>query len=130
MKTHISPRLFLSLSGLVSLIALIPKRAAAAVFDGAGVLGGLGAAASINGLSHRPIRALIILIIINVLNFLALAAVVVIVAAGIWLVLGFGEETSREKAQRMIVYTLVGLVIVFVARLAVSFVLSILANAS
>lgn len=130
MKTHISRRRIRSLSGLSGILGLLPMRAAAAVFDGPGVAGGLNAAASISGLSHRPIRELAVRIIINVLNFLTLVAVIVIVAAGVWLVLGFGEETSREKAQRMITYTVVGLVIVFLARLMVSFILSILKTAA
>lgn len=130
MKTHTFSRFLRSLSGLTAVLALIPKRAAAAVFDGPGVVGGLSAAAGISGLSHRPIREVAIRIIIIVLNFLALVAVIVIVAAGLWMILGFGEETSREKAQRMIIYTLVGLVIVFLARLMVGFILSILATAA
>ena len=115
---------------MISVVALLPIRVAAAIFDGGGLAAGLNAATSINGLSHRSIRSLIITIMIQVLNYLSLAAVIVILAAGAWMVLGFGEETSRERAQRMIIYTLIGLVIVFLARVMVGFILIILRSAA
>ena len=91
----------------------------AAVFDGGGIQAGLSAANGIQGLSHKPLRELVITIVIQVLNFLSLAAVIVIISAGIYLILGFGEESTRERAQRMIIYTVIGLLIVFLARLIV-----------
>lgn len=114
------------LPSAAGVLSMLPTRVSAAVFDGGGIAAGVQAARNIRGLSHRPLREAVIIIMINLLNFLSLAAVIVIVSAGVWLVLGFGEESSRDQVKRMIVYTLIGLVIVFFARLMVSFVLNVL----
>ena len=115
---------------ILLLSVALPLRANAAVFDGGGLPAGLGAAGSMTGLSHKPIRELIIAIVINILNFLSLAAVVVIVAAGIYLLVSFGEESARDKAKRIIIDALIGLVIVFLARVAVGFVIAILQSSA
>lgn len=103
-----------------------PERMLAAVFDGGGINAGINAAKGISGLTQKPLRELVIDITIRLLNFLSLAAVVTIIIAGVWLIFGLGEETSKEKAKNIITYTLIGLVIVFLARLLVKFVLVII----
>ncbi len=125
MKTNIS-HIKKLLRGAFSALLLLPQLTKAAVFDGGGIWAGLGAANNINGLTHQPLRFVIINIVIRLLNFLALAATIVIVAAGVYLILGFGEDDAREKAKKMITYTAVGLFIVFVARVIVGFVFAVL----
>lgn len=107
-------------------VALLPDRALGAVFDGGGIGAGLDAAKGIKGLTQKPLREVVISIVINVLNFLALAAVVTIVVAGVWLILGFGEESARDKTKKIIIYTLIGLAIVFFARTIVGAITFIL----
>lgn len=55
------------------------------------------------------------------LSFLALAAVIMIIVAGFFLVLGGGSEASAGKAKKIILYTVIGLVIIFFARVIVGF---------
>ena len=55
-----------------------------------------------------------------VLDFLALIAVIAIIVAGFMLILGFGSESSATRARKIILYTIVGLLIIFFARLIVS----------
>jgi amino acid transporter len=46
---------------------------------------------------------------------MALAAVVVIAIAGIYMVVGMGEESSKDKAKKIITYAIIGLIIIALA---------------
>lgn len=97
-------------------------------FDGPGILGGLNAAGGIAGLPDGDVRATTVNILLQVMSFLALAAVIAIIVAGIYLVVGFGSDDSKDRAKKIILYTLVGLVIVLFARVIVGIVTVYLAD--
>lgn len=101
---------------------------AAQVFDGPGIAGGLSAAGGIAGLPTGDVRSTILRILSTVLSFLALAAVITIIIAGIILIVSLGNEDSKERAKRIIYYTLIGLVIVLFARVIVGLVTVYLAS--
>lgn len=101
---------------------LIPD-AAAQVFDGGGITEGLEQAKQIAGLTGTDLRAVILNILYTVLNFLALAAVVAIVAAGIFLIAGGGSDASKDRAKKIILYVVIGLIVILFARFIVAFVL-------
>jgi phosphatidylglycerophosphatase A len=104
--------------------ALIPMAAfAQSAFDGGGIYEGLGYAEEISGIAKGDIRQTILLMLYAVLSYLALLAVIMIIAAGIYLILGFGNEEVKERVKRVLIYTVVGLLIVMVARLIVAFIL-------
>lgn len=67
------------------------------------------------GNSPGSIRDIILRILLAVLFFLGLAAVVVIVIAGIMLVLSLGDESAKDRAKRIILYAIAGLIIVALA---------------
>jgi hypothetical protein len=100
----------------------------AAVFDGPGILGGLNAAGGIAGLPDGDVRSTIVRILRTVLSFLALAAVITIIIAGIILIVSLGNEEQKERAKRIIFYTLIGLVIILFARVIVGIVTVYLAG--
>ncbi len=100
----------------------------AQVFNGPGILGGLNAAGGIAGLPDGDVRATVVRIIQSVLSFLALAAVITIIIAGIWLIVGLGSDDSKERAKKIIFYTLIGLIIVLFARVIVGLVTVYLAG--
>lgn len=102
--------------------------AAAQVFDGPGILGGLDAAGGVAGLPSGDVRSTIVRILRSVLSFLALAAVITIIIAGIILILSLGNEEQKERAKRIIFYTLIGLVIILFARVIVGIVTVYLAS--
>ena len=102
--------------------------ASAQVFNGPGIPGGLAAAGGIAGLPTGDVRSTIIRILSTVLSFLALAAVLTIIIAGIILLVSLGNEDSKERAKRIIFYTLIGLVIVLFARVIVGIVTVYLAS--
>lgn len=56
-----------------------------------------------------------------VVTFLALAAVITIITAGFFFVVGLGTDTAIQRGKKIILYTILGLIIVFFARLIVGF---------
>ena len=104
------------------------RAASAQVFDGPGIAGGLAAAGGIAGLPSGDVRSTIIRILQSVLSFLALLAVITIIIAGIMLIVSLGNEEYKERAKRIIFYTLIGLVIVLFARVIVGIVTVFLAS--
>jgi type IV secretory pathway VirB2 component (pilin) len=68
-------------------------------------------------------------IIINVLqwvlSFLALIAVIYIVVAGIRLIVSQGEEEQRKKAKDTILYVVIGLIVVLLAKVIVNFAVGV-----
>ncbi len=89
------------------------------IFDGAGIRSGL------EYLKPLPlegdIRTIVLHALLNALSFLALAATIAIIVAGIYLIVGGGSEEWRMKAKKTIIWTIVGLLIVFFSRVIVGF---------
>lgn len=76
--------------------------------------------------SNADIRTVVINILKAVLNFMALVAVVFIVIAGIRLVISQGEESQKDTAKKTIIFVIIGLVIIVLARAIVQFVSQVL----
>lgn len=64
-------------------------------------------------------------IVDEALSYAALLAVAVIVIAGFYLILGLGEETAKEKAKKIILYTAIGLIILLTAKAIVTFFINL-----
>lgn len=84
------------------------------IYGGGGIEEGTEEAGLIVG--EETLREKIISILETVLSYMALAAVVVIVIAGIRLVVSQGEDEQKEKAKRTIIYAVVGLLVILLAR--------------
>jgi hypothetical protein len=54
-------------------------------------------------------------------NFVALAAIITIIAAGFFLILGFGTDGSIQRAKKIFIYTILGIFVIFFARVIVAF---------
>jgi threonine/homoserine/homoserine lactone efflux protein len=69
---------------------------------------------------------------INLLNLIialsALLAVAYLVYAGFLYITSRGDGDKAEKAQKVIIYTLIGLVIVFISPLVIKFILETIIN--
>lgn len=102
-----------------SLGVLTPLQAA--IFDGGGLEEGLQSAQGLQGPVDADARSLAVNALRVALSFLALVAVIVVVIAGIYLILGQGSDDSKEKAKKIIFYTIIGLIIILFARLIVGF---------
>lgn len=111
-----------SLIRLSALAALIPLQCAAAVFSGLGDEG-LGDASGIRTGGTGNLRASVWFILTKILSYMGLAAVVVIVIAGIFLIVGGGSDESRQKALKIVMYTLIGLIVILLASAFVRFII-------
>jgi type IV secretory pathway VirB2 component (pilin) len=69
----------------------------------------------------ESIKNTIVNLLGTVLNFLALIAVIFIVIAGIRLIVSQGEEQQKDKAKKTIIYVIVGLIVILLARIIVGF---------
>jgi len=67
-------------------------------------------------------RSIIINITTTILNIMALIAVVVIVIAGIRLVISQGEQEAVEKGKKTILFAILGLIVILLARAIVDFI--------
>lgn len=91
-----------------------------------GISAGVNAAAgNIAGVSsNTPLNT-----INNILNvitsFVSILAVAVIVIAGMYLIVGLGNENSKEMAKKVVLYTAIGIVLIGLARVIVAFFLDI-----
>lgn len=100
---------------------------AAAIVNFAFMLSGgsAGSTCIASGSGSGDLRSLLIGMMNFALGFLALLAVIAIVVAGFMLVLSFGSEEARDRAKRIVLYTILGLLAVFFARMIVSFFLNL-----
>lgn len=117
-------KFLIAITVLLALFAspLFLSPASAQVFGGPGLEGGVDAGGDIDGPLNASLRDIAEYMLRYVIDFLALAAVIVIVVAGIWLVVGTGSDDSKTKAKTIIIYTIVGLLVVLLARAVVGFI--------
>ena len=112
------------LLGLMIHTSLIPE-GRAQVFDGGGIAAGVGIAETeIQGLSQEDPRSLGERVLQIVISFVALLAIIALVIAGIILIGGMGSDQTRERAKKIIMFTLIALLILLFARLIVGYITS------
>ncbi len=129
MKPIVIPASFRLVGATLGTIILVSTTASAQVFNGPGLEGGVNVAATIQGPAQGSAYDVVLRITLFVLSFLALAGVIAIIIAGIFLVVSGGSEDARERAKKIIIYVIVGLVLVFFARLIVGFFTNVLPQA-
>lgn len=98
------------------------------IYTGGGPLEGLNAAAGLTVPQDADPRVVITSILSSILSFMALVSVAAIIIAGIYLIVGLGSDESKDKAKKIIQYTLIGLVIILFSRVIVSLVTVYLAS--
>ncbi len=102
----------------------------AQVFDGPGLEGGLTEAEGVTGIATGEPRTIIVNILNAVLDYAALLGVIMVIVAGFYLLFSFGEEERKEKATKIIFYTLIGLAVLLFARVIVGIVTVVLSDAA
>lgn len=98
--------------------------AKAQVYGGSGVGNGIDR----YNLSHKSLREIITSILQAVLSYVALAAVTTIIFAGVYLIVGLGSDDSKERAKKIIQYTLIGLLVILFSEVIVGLVTNYLAS--
>ena len=101
-------------------IAPLKPALIAQVYSGPGLTGGTS---SIIGVDGGGPREVIISLVKTVLAYMALIATVMILVAGIWLIVGATDDSSKEKAKKIITYTIAGLIIILLAEAIVTLVI-------
>lgn len=86
----------------------------------ASVQDGLNAIVRINIPQGNP-RVRVVQSLQFLVTFLALAAVIAIIAAGAFFIVGAGSDTAIQRGRKIIVYTIVGLLVIFFAAVIVGF---------
>ena len=97
---------------------LAAPRAFADLFGQVPDIGGVSAG------STDEIRSGVLQILDVVLSFMALIAVIYIVIAGIRLVVSQGEEQEKDKAKKTILYVIIGLIVIVLARVVIGFIIT------
>lgn len=102
--------------GTISALLFFVERALAAIPDPAAVPG-LTA-----GGTTESFKSIIIRIIEKILDYVLLVAMIYVIVAGIRLIISGGEEGEKDKAKKTIIYVIIGIIIVLLARVIVIFV--------
>ncbi len=107
------------------LFFLCPGILQAAVYDGNGINAGRDAIVGVGGISATANPRVAIANVINeALSYVALIAVVVVVIAGFYLILSLGDESGKEKAKKILIYTAAGIILLGLAKAIVSLFIS------
>ena len=94
-------------------------------FHGEGLLAGIELARAIQTGGPADFRQALTSLLFEVLSFVGLAAVISIIIAGMCLVFGGATEESRNRAKKIVSYTLVGLLVIILSSEFVAFVVAI-----
>lgn len=97
----------------------------AQVYNGPGLNAGAGSV-NVSGLDGGNLRVTIAKIVNKVLSYVALIAVVMIIIAGLYLILSLGSDSAKETAKKIVIYTIIGLLVILIAKALVMFVIEII----
>ena len=96
------------------------QTAHAAVYGGGGVKEGIGFLAGVGGItSISDLKTLLITIVVAVFDIILTVAMIVIIIAGIYLIASNGEEGNKDKAKKIILYCIIGIIVILLSRLIV-----------
>jgi len=101
----------------------------ASIFDGLGLTDGLQEAENeiVNtGIETETDIIVVIADIINfVLMFVAIIVLIAFIVAGFMFILGFGSDTSIQRAKKIMIWAIVGLLVIIFAFVLVQFIVDI-----
>ncbi|MFH0770329.1 MAG: hypothetical protein V1926_03035 [Candidatus Peregrinibacteria bacterium] len=87
-------------------------------FSGGGIRNGVNAAANALGVSGggNDLKTVIGTIVNTILSYVTLLAVTVIIIAGLYLIVGFGSDASKDTAKKVVLYTTIGIIIILLSK--------------
>lgn len=113
----------LSYAATAFYLQLLPIGKALAVSNFGGTMGNINVASE-----GTDIKETIVKVINWALGFLALIAVIFVIVGGFRIMMAGGNEENVTKGRKTIIYAIIGLVVVFFARVIVGLVTSNLGN--
>lgn len=107
----------------VTLASLTSSHLTASVYNGPGVDAGIQAMAGIGGIStSADIKQLIVSVIVAILDVVTTIALLGVIVAGIYLIVSNGDEGQKDKAKKIILYIIIGILVILFARVIVVYV--------
>lgn len=93
----------------------------AAVYQGGSIRDGIETALGLTGISQETdLATFIVNLTRSIASFVTIAGILAITVAGFYLLLGFGSESAKDTAKRIILYTLIGILVVLLAEVIVN----------
>ncbi|MCF7844906.1 MAG: hypothetical protein K9M03_03710 [Kiritimatiellales bacterium] len=92
------------------------------VYSGDGISAGVSQAAETGVGTELDLKVVIGDIVDQALTFVTILAVTVIIIAGFYLILGLGNDTSRETAKKIVIYVAVGILVIVLSKAFVEFI--------
>lgn len=77
----------------------------------------------INTVTYTDFAGFLIIILNWAINFAALLAVIMIVAAGFQYIMSMGDEKKITAANRSLIFSLIGMILVFLAPSVIQFII-------
>jgi len=108
----------LGLSVALVSVAMPQGSSLAQVYNGPGLTSGT---TGISGVQSGSLRTVVANIVNRILTYVSLAAVIVIIIAGLYLILSLGNDTAKETAKKIIIYTAIGLILILISKGLVMF---------
>ncbi|MBU2259593.1 hypothetical protein KKC44_03210 [Patescibacteria group bacterium] len=121
----LQPRWLKCFTAVTSLWALSASQALAAVYSGGGIKTGAERAGDTGVGGTTDLQGAIGNIVDEALTFVSLLAVTVIIIAGFYLILGLGNDSSKETAKKIIIYVIVGLLVIILSKAFVELIKTI-----
>lgn len=104
------------------------SQAAAQIYTGVGIKEAIDFAKckTLGGISCEvDIRKVVLDLLATVLDFVTLLGVITVITAGIYMITSNGDEGTKDKAKKIILYTVFGILIILFSRVIVTFIASI-----
>lgn len=98
--------------------------ALAQVYNGPGLQQGADSL-GVSGIHGGSLRTTIANIVNKILTYVALIAVIMIIIAGLYLILSLGSDSAKETAKKIVLYTMIGLILILIAKALVMFFISL-----
>ncbi|OIO53264.1 hypothetical protein AUJ46_05305 [Candidatus Peregrinibacteria bacterium CG1_02_54_53] len=105
-------------------LALPEGNALAQVYNGPGLQQGADSL-GVSGISGGNLRSTIANIVNKILTYVALIAVIVIIIAGLYLILSLGNDSAKDTAKKIVLYTAIGLILILISKALVMFFVSL-----
>ncbi|MDD5103885.1 MAG: hypothetical protein PHX93_05845 [Candidatus Peribacteraceae bacterium] len=92
----------------------------AQVYNGSGLQQGANSL-GVSGIHGGSLRTTIANIVNKILTYVSLIAVIMIIIAGLYLILSLGNDSAKETAKKIVIYTMIGLILILIAKALVMF---------
>lgn len=106
-----------SLAITLSIGAFDASKMQAQFYNGGGLEDGIGQVTNIQGPISGDPETAVVNTVNSILNYVALIAVIAIIVAGLYLLLSGGSQ--KDKAKEIVIYTIVGLALILLAKVIV-----------